>query len=549
MIKLSRDEIVQRLGPGGYLKAVLGGKVKKEMTREELDAILAKIQNVLTPEENTRGSYNNGQVYIACIELPFGDPRVKFITTFNNGQLGQNIKDLQADVLERDGLIGAHSLENLIGDVFTGCALPGVPSIKTKKKTDTDRPKPVPPQHTPKPTYEFIIDPTLVSYLIEHKGYLIAGAFSHTTAQKGKKLETFDELKEVGVPEGVLESASQSGFSVSLQSNVDFMRTFRAKILRLHRQRVNTLLADGRVTACIHEYMGSIKLGNNYTDALESLAQSSNARPAYEFFSNSNHKIDGVSVEEMFDALRFSALQIARKNRDPGLEERVRNSLGWWISVAKAAEVVDKDTRISQVVPFFEKARGRTSQAITNHVYEGMMTLTTNMLNQNLRYSSNEIDFIFDGLWLKGLLPKRGEADQTANSNEDNEFRESDRELTGLARQYTVPIKHLMRRFTAYDTILWPAFENLLKEGKVPKDLKLESPTEDYNFGIHLYNAVSANKRKEVFRTLKGDEPLAVPDGRRGTMVETLLTYYVGAQRSRLKEAVKSHYEQHPRNK
>jgi hypothetical protein len=171
------------------------------------------------------------------------------------------------------------------------------------------------------------------------------------------------------------------------------------------------------------------------------------------------------------------------------------------------------------------------------------------MINRNLQYSSNELDFILGGLWLKGLLPKRGEIETQATHDSRTLFGESDRELAGLARQYGFPIKHLMRRFTSYDPVLWSEFENLLKKGKIPKELKLQSALEDYRLGMEIYNAIPLKTREKTFRSLKGDEPLAAPDGERGTMIEGILTYYIGSQRSRFQEAVRSYHEQRPRTK
>ncbi|MBM3232621.1 hypothetical protein FJZ18_00435 [Candidatus Pacearchaeota archaeon] len=535
----SREEIVARLGHDKYFEAIISGKIstKGQITTDELERILSDIQKVCAQETESYQS-TNSQVYIACIELPFGNPRVKFMTTFHNGQLGQNIRDLQVDILEREGLVGARSLEHLLENVFTGCALPRVPALNTKQyKPGPNKP---PIQSVPKPSYQVIVDPALVSYLKGHKGYLIAEAFSQISGQKGKALESFDELRSLGVPEKVLNSAANSGFTFSLQSNIDFMKAYRGKIFKIHRNRINSLLANEMVTPCINEFMQSIHLGANYKDAFEYLAQSSNARPAYEFFSNPRHRVEGVEVEEMFDALRFSTLRIVRN--DTALETRIRTSLGWWIRVAKAAEVIDKDERMKRVAPFFNKSRGKTSESTTNHVYEGMMALTANMINQSLQYSSNELDFIFEGLWLKGYLPKRGEIENS--SGEKNEFRESDRELAGLSTQYGFPIKHLMRRFNKYDAVLWPAFEKLVEERSI-KEIDLKSALDDYQLGIKIYDSIPQRVRQSVFTTLKGDEPLAAPDGKRGTMMESLLTYYIGSQRSRFQGAVVNE-RQHP---
>ena len=191
---VSRDEVIGRLGNEGYFKGVLSGRVstRESVTREQLEKILEEIKTVFTSEEQNRSQQDNSQVYIVTFELPFGDPRIKFMTLYHNHHLGNNIQDLNADILERDGFVGTHSLED-IAEVFSGCALPHVPALKTKQPSPD--PGRTPPKSVPKQVYEFLVDPALIDYLRGHKGYLVTETFRHgPSSGKGKTIDTFEKI-------------------------------------------------------------------------------------------------------------------------------------------------------------------------------------------------------------------------------------------------------------------------------------------------------------------------------------------------------------------
>jgi hypothetical protein len=563
-------DLVSRLGHREFISAVVRGILSRgkasTLSPQGLEAELARIRDLVGYTEAAEtASLDRSQPLIVLLERPIGETgqRIRFLALYHGGRLVGNIEDLDAEFLKEGHLIGADSLDELLRHAFEGYALPTIQQRRAHHPGPSGPSKPkAPPKKKPALYPEYIIHPAVVEYFSGHRGFLISEAFSDRV-RRPKTLQRKEDLTKAGLPDKFLQASLEAGYSVSIQGAVDFIRSNKGVIYRRQNSRIKFLLTNGQVTGCIRDYLNELlTLGEgagtvqqertdptkpNYEVALQHLALSSNVRGAYAYFSQQSRRVENVPINEMFAALRGIATEIART--DETLESRICKSMGEWIRVAEAADVVDTDARINRAAKLFEPREPDNGDIkISDRVYRGMMALTRNLINREFQYSTDEFDFIIRGLWVKGLLPKSRLEESGLELGEEAEkpaYLEVDRELTGLNAQYGCPIKRLMMRFEDYDKVLWPAFMKQLKAGRIQEGISLGSGQDDYRLALIIYDTVPKNVAKGLFRSFTSGNPLSEPSrSERGpnNMLSWTLQYYVGSQRERFIGEIQKHY-------
>lgn len=546
---LKPEELMQRLGESTVLEAIFKGGLTPHTTiteaglkdfKSRIDTVLAYAQRRSEERAAMRQQLeDSGDVYV--VQLHFPQQNVMYLCLYHHGKiLSSGGATLDINALREHGLAGFDSQDRLLDATFGSTALPAMTlkkhSRRSGAKAGTTR-KVHPPRRKP----FFVIDPTLAQYLRAKEPYLTASTMGHGDRDRtgAHKIEDPGTLADLVGADMVLKFVA-GGFSMTMQTSVDWVVEHRRKIQRSRKARLNALMREERVHEAFRQYCATIKSlldikgAEDMVPIYDFMSASSNARHCYDYFAQESRSLPGISLEEIIDTLRYNALE-GLKN-DPPRADRVNRSMGHWIAVAKAARFVMEDPRIKQVVSLFEEARSsRQEDALSERVYEGMRLLATHLLNQELRYSPGEFHFIVDGLWLKGYFTKR--QSKTEKESDPASRDAIDREIAGVKTQYVYPLTHLMKRYAAYHAVLSEAYDRLLNQGSISNGLALRSQSDDRRLGLQIYTAIPEDVQATTFLDLKAGTPLRAPspeEWSRGTQLTWIVQYYVAVNRDQI---------------
>lgn len=542
MKRVNPEELAARIGMGSVMDAVLSGALKPSavITDDQIRGFKDTIGHILATvrerRQVARGILDEGEVYILEIEVP--QQNLRYLTLMHRGDVafteGQGAFDITR--LRGEHLVGADSLDHVLEEVFGETP---VPYTVARKHKGTKGPRGKVREKKPflaRIKTQYVIDPELVKHLRQHEAFLTASALTRQ-GRAGYKIQDRQELADL-LGEDRVRNFAEHGFSITLSSNVDWVSYNRSKIRRSRQKRLDALVEDGRVLTAVQAYLIEIKGDEDkMTQAYEYMARSSNARACYERFKADPHRIEGVEVEEVIDALRYIVLRSL--TQDPDRATKVNRSLSEWISVAKAARFIREDSRIRSVTHLFEEAKGLDPDApVSDKVYEGMRQLTAHLLNRDLHYSPGELPFIVEGLWMEGYFTKRKKDPRIEEEKEEQRVeveQEIDREITGIKTQFVSPVTHLMRRYDRYHSILADAYQSLLSRRVIGGDLKLKSQRDDLQLARKLLEEVPADQRERSFTHLRiEDRPLAFSieeEKGPGSQITWIVQYYVGVNR------------------
>ncbi|MDO8556128.1 MAG: hypothetical protein Q7R96_03070 [Nanoarchaeota archaeon] len=540
--KMTFEDLARNAGRDDVLTGILRGRISpsasfapEDVTK--LESGLEALARGINPSNDLQEA---GKIYVVTLRNPLNG--VEYLTLMQNGKIELTLTDDQKhidwDALQRDHLIGDHSLEHVFTDVFATAPGPFQekrdvkPSEKkgTPKVPGDDKPKKAPPR-SPHPKIQYAMDPRLYAYFKQKYEFLTYAVFAHSTEKKPVSLSSPADLASIGLPASAITAAAKFGLEVVAQETVGFVNHHKKEILRARRSHLKILEMRPDLRNMIAEYWKSLEGPNGQEDVIAYLKVASHARAAYQYFTAPEHRLADVPPAEVLDALRHASYHMVE--RDTKDRKDLVRSLGEWVAVAHAADFVTHDTYIAeQVIPLFAKTKDADPKHAGELVYDGMRLLLQRVTKQELHYNVDELNFIVQGLWYNGYFTKA-----TRGSSEESL---EDRDARGVRTQFILPARHLLRRYPLYSNVLREALDTALVSDAIPKDFSLASHADDSALAKILYFAVPEEVRSRTFMHLMTGQPLqTLGPGNEGQQVRWILEYYVGVNRDVFAEEIR----------
>lgn len=564
--KFGIEDLIKKIGRSEALKFILTGKLSSKGIFTEKDVVGFKcdLKQIVAPQKEakpkkSKKTYGQGEIYVVLIENPA--KKLQYLTIMQNGRIDVTYNengDIDWDSFEEKGLTGYQSLQDLFKETFSDVSLP-LPEKRKKSKSGKKRKNGNTEKKKDKPNRAetfYFIDPALKKLLGDKKDFFSYSAFAHNERKDSKTatLTERDELTDLlQEGTGVVDNAVRGGYRVALQEINNFIVHNRAAaaIIDARKRKLKELVRRKDIGEVVSRYydlidaeVGINPLELDKTKRVEYLANASNGRFGYQFFSKKENKLDGISIEDMIDSLG----EITKEGLISAPMEKahaIQTSMCHWIAIAKAAQYVRDNEYISKkVVPLFERAnQNLDKETMTETVYEGMRQLLKKITDKRLHFTIPELDFVLNGLWYAGYFKKDVRAKENGDTEENGLEEEAKkdpifRENRGVKTQWIYPAKHFMQR-PEYSDVLDSSFEDLLSRGRISKDLEIGTYTKDRKFGQLVYGNIPEDK-KAIFVSIQDEKPLSTSDG---GVLSHILGIYVGINREKILEKVADHWK------
>jgi hypothetical protein len=428
---LTHQDLIDRLPEDDVLEAIIRKAIpaSARLSLDDIQSITDQAVDIMKKGASKKIDAE-GEVYIAQVEFPAQG--VTYLTLVTGGQFGFSGTEegLSINDLSKQGLVGYDSLEDVMANVFGASPIPATQHVRKKtiiKKPTTQRRAPVP--RPPKDKPQYVIDPKLAEYLRNKEAFLSTQAFTKGQ-ERGRNIRTREELEDF-VGQETVEEFIDGGFNVTLLTPVNFVKENAKPIRKSRKHRREAIVQDERVMNLIRNYFKTIAPPKDVQPIIDHLSVASNVVHCYNYFIGQDHRIEGVRIEEVLDAMQYVAVRIVEN--DSKRRAQVVRGMHEMINIVKAARFIEDDEYIRKAMAFFDDAKDTEDMSISDTVYEGMRQVVAHMLDRNQYYSPGELPFIARGLWLKGYFVKH-----TKDSDEQGE---EIREPRGVIAQFVHPAR------------------------------------------------------------------------------------------------------------